>query len=82
MKRLGKKLVLNRETLRVLDSASLRYLVGAAPETGPGVCTTIIATDCESGDTSGTGPTYTGITCTMTCPHSPTTCGGYTCNGC
>jgi hypothetical protein len=72
--KLRKKLVLNRETLRLLDAASLRYLIGGAPETGPGVCTTIIATDCESGDTSGTGPTYTGNTCTMSCPGSPVGC--------
>jgi hypothetical protein len=53
-----KKLVLHCETLRALDSSSLRRVFGAAPETGPGVCTTIIATECTGGADCGNWSDY------------------------
>ena len=77
MKKRPKKLLLNRETLHALDS---HRVVGAGPETGPGVCTTIIATDCDGESRDCTGaPTLlntcgvcsnecaTGGACTVTC---------------
>lgn len=77
-KKLG-KLVLHRETLRALES-SLHRVVGADPNTGPGDCTTIIATDCDGESRDCTGaPTIlntcracsngcaTGGACTVTC---------------